>query len=57
MEFFCTDIELTDRHMERNTHEEATLTIKLMGSGDTTVFKSGELLDIIMERLTEIKPK
>lgn len=69
MKFFTTMVGVTYRHTEPNVHdvptgmpippkhEEITLTVKMVGSGDTRKFTTGEIEAIVMDRLSEIESK
>lgn len=68
MKFFTTRVKKEDRHIEPRVqniptghpmppkYEEITLTIQMIGSGDTTKFTTEEIISIVMDRLKEIEP-
>ena len=68
MKFSTTLVEQTNRHTEPKMedvpmgcpmpakHEEITITIQMIGSGDTRKFSTVEILTIVMDRLKEIEP-
>ena len=67
MKFLTESVQETDRHTEPRVcdipigypmppkYEEITLTVKLIGSGDTRKFSSDEIVSIAMNRLMEIE--
>ena len=69
MKFLTTDVVEEDRRVEPREgdvptggpmptkYEVITLTIRMIGSGDTRKFTTGEILSIVMDRLKEIEPE
>ncbi len=69
MKFYTTIVFIEDRHTEPKVedipmghpmpakHEEITLTVRLISSGNTKPFKNRDIVDIVMERLEMIEPK
>ncbi len=59
MKFLATKVQETDRKtiLENNIrHEEVEISVRLISSGNTEKFSTGELLRIILEKLREIEP-
>lgn len=69
MKFLTTNVEVKDRHTEPKIwdlepgatvplkHEEITLKVTLVGSGDTRKFRSAEIVAEVHNRLKEIEHK
>tara|TARA_R110000744_G_scaffold325533_1_gene431370 strand:+ start:305 stop:532 length:228 start_codon:yes stop_codon:yes gene_type:complete len=69
MKFILESVAMTDRHTEPRLedipmgismpakHEEITMTVKIVGSGDTREFTTQGVLMAVMSKLSIIEPK
>ncbi len=63
MEFLATEVKQINRHVEPSDdkyllkYEVMTIEVKLIGSGDTRDFKSGDVAGAVLDALQPIKPK